>query len=91
MTETCSAVSRSTRDCSVCHAVKHLYFRDLADLGYSEEVKAIAAGYGITDPQPNDQPDGAGGRGGLSPYSRPSRMIRRRGRRATAPFRRIYR
>jgi len=42
--------------CSVCHAVKHLYFRDLADLGYSEdEVKAIAAGYQVTDPQPNDQ------------------------------------
>src|SRR5438874_13627896 len=42
--------------CSVCHAVKHLYFRDLAELGYSEdEVKAIAAGYQVTDPQPNDQ------------------------------------
>src|SRR6202048_2065416 len=42
--------------CSVCHPVKHLYFRDLADLGYSEdEVKAIAADYQVTDPQPNDQ------------------------------------
>jgi ubiquinol-cytochrome c reductase cytochrome c1 subunit len=29
--------------CSTCHPVKHLNFRDLADLGYSEdEVKAIA-------------------------------------------------
>src|SRR6266851_6637069 len=41
--------------CSVCHAVKHLYFRDLADLGYSEdEVKAIASTYEVTD-GPNDQ------------------------------------
>ena len=30
--------------CSACHAVKHLYFRDLAELGYSEDqVKGIAA------------------------------------------------
>jgi ubiquinol-cytochrome c reductase cytochrome c1 subunit len=42
--------------CSVCHAVKHLYFRDLAEIGYTEdEVKAIAAGYQVTDAQPNDQ------------------------------------
>jgi ubiquinol-cytochrome c reductase cytochrome c1 subunit len=42
--------------CSVCHPVKHLYFRDLAGLGYNEDgVKAIAAGYEVTDPQPNDQ------------------------------------
>ena len=41
--------------CSVCHPVKHLHFRDLADIGYSEnEVKAIAAGYQVTD-GPNDQ------------------------------------
>src|SRR5713226_3767959 len=41
--------------CSACHAVKHLYFRDLADLGYSEdEVKAIASTYEVTD-GPNDQ------------------------------------
>ena len=41
--------------CSVCHPVKHLHFRDLADIGYSEdEVKAIAAGYQITD-GPNDE------------------------------------
>jgi ubiquinol-cytochrome c reductase cytochrome c1 subunit len=41
--------------CSVCHAVKHLFFRDLADLGYSEdEVKAIASTYEVTD-GPNDQ------------------------------------
>jgi ubiquinol-cytochrome c reductase cytochrome c1 subunit len=42
--------------CSTCHPVKHLYFRDLADLGYSEdEVKAIAASYQVTNEQPNDQ------------------------------------
>ena len=41
--------------CSVCHPVKHLHFRDLADIGYSEdEVKGIAAGYQVTD-GPNDE------------------------------------
>ena len=41
--------------CSVCHPVKHLHFRDLGDIGYTEdEVKAIAAGYQITD-GPNDE------------------------------------
>jgi ubiquinol-cytochrome c reductase cytochrome c1 subunit len=40
--------------CSVCHPVKHLYFRDLTEIGYSEdEVKAIAATYQVTD-GPND-------------------------------------
>jgi ubiquinol-cytochrome c reductase cytochrome c1 subunit len=42
--------------CSACHAVKHLYFRDLAEIGYSEdEVKAIASTYQVTNEQPNDQ------------------------------------
>jgi ubiquinol-cytochrome c reductase cytochrome c1 subunit len=42
--------------CSACHPVKHLYFRDLAELGYSEdEVKAFAASYQVTNEQPNDQ------------------------------------
>jgi ubiquinol-cytochrome c reductase cytochrome c1 subunit len=41
--------------CSSCHAVKHLYFRDLAEIGYSEdEVKGIAAQVQVTD-GPNDQ------------------------------------
>jgi len=41
--------------CSVCHPVKHLHFRDLTDIGYGEdEVKAIAAGYQVTD-GPNDE------------------------------------
>ena len=41
--------------CSVCHPVKHLSFRNLAEIGYSEdEVKAIAAGYQVTD-GPNDE------------------------------------
>jgi ubiquinol-cytochrome c reductase cytochrome c1 subunit len=41
--------------CSACHPVKFLHFRDLADIGYSEdEVKGIAAGYQITD-GPNDE------------------------------------
>src|SRR5437763_8284487 len=41
--------------CSTCHPVKHLYFRDLADIGYTEdEVKAIASTYKVTNEQPND-------------------------------------
>ena len=41
--------------CSVCHPVKHLYFRDLEEIGYSEEqVKGIAAQVQVTD-GPNDQ------------------------------------
>ena len=41
--------------CSVCHPVKHLHFRDLMDIGYSEdELKAIATGYQVTD-GPNDE------------------------------------
>jgi ubiquinol-cytochrome c reductase cytochrome c1 subunit len=40
--------------CSVCHAVTHLYYRDLEQLGFSEdEVKAIAAQAKVTD-GPND-------------------------------------
>ena len=43
--------------CSACHPVKHLYFRDLTDIGYSEDqVKGIAAQYQVTD-GPNDQGD----------------------------------
>jgi ubiquinol-cytochrome c reductase cytochrome c1 subunit len=42
--------------CSACHPVKHLYFRDLAEIGYSEaEVKAMAASYQVTNEEPNDQ------------------------------------
>jgi ubiquinol-cytochrome c reductase cytochrome c1 subunit len=41
--------------CSACHPVKHLYFRDLTQLGYSEDqVKGIAAQYKVND-GPNDQ------------------------------------
>ena len=41
--------------CSVCHPVKHLYFRDLEELGYTEDqVKGIAAQAQVTD-GPNDQ------------------------------------
>ncbi len=41
--------------CSACHAVEHLYFRDLTQIGYSEDqVKGIAAQYQVTD-GPNDQ------------------------------------
>jgi cytochrome c1 len=41
--------------CSTCHSMKLLTYRDLADLGFSEaEVKAIAAGYTVSD-GPNDQ------------------------------------
>jgi ubiquinol-cytochrome c reductase cytochrome c1 subunit len=41
--------------CSACHPVKHLYFRDLTEIGYSEEqVKGIAAQFQVSD-GPNDQ------------------------------------
>lgn len=41
--------------CSACHAVQHLYFRDLTQIGYSEDqVKGIAAQSKVTD-GPNDQ------------------------------------
>ena len=40
--------------CSVCHAVEHLAYRDLEEIGYSDdEVKAIAAQAKVTD-GPND-------------------------------------
>jgi len=43
--------------CSACHPVKHLYFRDLAALGYSDDqIKAFAANYQVTD-GPNDNGD----------------------------------
>ena len=41
--------------CAVCHGLKMVAFRNLADLGYSEaQIKAIAAEYKIPD-GPNDQ------------------------------------
>ncbi|MCB1969653.1 MAG: cytochrome c1 [Geminicoccaceae bacterium] len=40
--------------CATCHSAKYLAFRDLEDLGYTEDqVKAIAAEYTVTD-GPND-------------------------------------
>jgi len=41
--------------CASCHGAYHLYYRDLAALGFNEEeVKAIAAGVTVMD-GPNDQ------------------------------------
>jgi ubiquinol-cytochrome c reductase cytochrome c1 subunit len=41
--------------CSACHPVKHLYYRDLTQIGYSEDqVKGFAAQAQVTD-GPNDQ------------------------------------
>ncbi|MCC7049789.1 MAG: cytochrome c1 [Alphaproteobacteria bacterium] len=41
--------------CAACHVMRFLYYRDLAALGFNEdEIKAIAAGYEVTD-GPNDQ------------------------------------
>jgi len=41
--------------CSACHPVKHLYYRDLTEIGYTEDqVKGIAAQAQVTD-GPNDQ------------------------------------
>jgi ubiquinol-cytochrome c reductase cytochrome c1 subunit len=41
--------------CSACHPVKHLFYRDLTQIGYTEDqVKGIAAQAQVTD-GPNDQ------------------------------------
>jgi ubiquinol-cytochrome c reductase cytochrome c1 subunit len=41
--------------CSACHPVKHLYYRDLVSLGYSEDqIKGFAAQFQVTD-GPNDE------------------------------------
>lgn len=41
--------------CSACHALKHLAYRDLTEIGYSEDqVKGFAAQFQVTD-GPNDQ------------------------------------
>jgi ubiquinol-cytochrome c reductase cytochrome c1 subunit len=41
--------------CAACHGIRLIAFRNLADLGYSEEeIKAIAADYQVQD-GPNDQ------------------------------------
>ncbi|MCC6468533.1 MAG: cytochrome c1 [Alphaproteobacteria bacterium] len=41
--------------CAACHVMRFLYYRDLAALGFNDdEIKAIAAGYEVTD-GPNDQ------------------------------------
>lgn len=41
--------------CAACHSVKHLYFRNLEEIGFSqEEVKSLAASYMVKD-GPNDE------------------------------------
>jgi ubiquinol-cytochrome c reductase cytochrome c1 subunit len=41
--------------CSACHPVTHLYYRDLVDIGYTEDqIKGFAAQAQVTD-GPNDQ------------------------------------
>ena len=41
--------------CAGCHGVKYLAFRNLADLGYSDDqIKAIAAEYTVTDGPDDD-------------------------------------
>lgn len=41
--------------CSACHALKHLAYRDLAEIGYTDDqVKGFAAQFQVTD-GPNDQ------------------------------------
>ena len=41
--------------CSVCHSLKRVAFRNLQEIGFSEEeVKSIAAGYSVQD-GPNDE------------------------------------
>jgi ubiquinol-cytochrome c reductase cytochrome c1 subunit len=63
--------------CSACHPVKHLYFRDLADLGYSENEQPNDEGQmyqrpgrpsdRIPGPFPNDQAARAANNGALPP------------------------
>jgi ubiquinol-cytochrome c reductase cytochrome c1 subunit len=41
--------------CSTCHGLKHLYYRNLKDIGFSEaEIKEIAKNYQVID-GPNDE------------------------------------
>lgn len=41
--------------CGLCHSIRRIAYRDLADLGFGEdEIKAIAADYQVTD-GPNDE------------------------------------
>jgi len=41
--------------CSACHGLSLVAYRNLRDIGFSEEeVKAIAASVEVTDPKPND-------------------------------------
>lgn len=41
--------------CSVCHSIKRIAFRNLAEVGFSEdEVKSLAAGYNVVD-GPDDE------------------------------------
>ncbi len=41
--------------CATCHALKHLYYRNLKDLGFSEaEIKELAKQYSVID-GPNDE------------------------------------
>jgi len=41
--------------CAGCHGIRHIAYRDLADIGFSQdEIKIIAADYEITD-GPNDE------------------------------------
>ena len=43
--------------CAACHGIRHISYRDLADIGYSpDEVKAIAGEYEVID-GPNDEGD----------------------------------
>jgi ubiquinol-cytochrome c reductase cytochrome c1 subunit len=40
--------------CAACHSLRHVAFRDLAQIGYNEaEVKAIAAGFQVPGVDPN--------------------------------------
>ena len=42
--------------CASCHSMDYVAFRNLSDLGYSEDqIRALAAEYEITDPEPNDE------------------------------------
>ena len=43
--------------CAACHGIRHISYRDLADIGYSpDEIKAIAGEYEVID-GPNDEGD----------------------------------
>ena len=79
--------------CSVCHAVKHLHFRDLADLGYTdEEVKQSLPDIRSPIHSPTIRAKCSSGRAGPpTQFRHRFQMTRQHARRITGPSRPICR